>query len=75
MKEIYRKPKHGNLGEKANKRLNEDECFDVNEYLDKSSIDKYCSSCEFFETEDCPNYGDVNSITEWKKIKCRNFMS
>lgn len=54
--------------------LSINEIEEANDALDPFSFEKYCGSCIFFNTDECPYYNKVCDITRWKiDIKCNNF--
>lgn len=47
---------------------------EVMELSDPFLFEKYCGSCDNFDTEGCPFRGRVDYDTEWRRIRCDGFM-
>lgn len=62
-----------NMNIKGINKLTDEEIQDVDEFLDIWSFENYCGSCDNFDTENCPHYGEVFKATDWRDIKCDNF--
>lgn len=41
--------------------------------MSRYSFEKYCGSCIFFNTDNCPYNGVVFELTEWQDINCKKF--
>lgn len=47
---------------------------EVDMMLDPLAFEKYCGSCVYFETEECPHLNKVTSLTTWQtEIQCNKF--
>ena len=62
---------------KHKKSLSKDELITAINYIndcnDIYAFEKYCGSCDNFNTENCPFYNKVCNDTEWKEIHCQNY--
>lgn len=46
---------------------------EVDKVINPFAFEKYCGSCDFFNTEECLFNAKVDENTEWKKIKCTKY--
>ena len=57
---------------KRNPKFTDDEEDELIAY-ENGDFEQFCGSCMFFEDpENCPHYGKVLDLTEWRKI-CNKF--
>ena len=38
------------------------------------NFENYCSACDNFDTDECPYKGRVDYDTDWRVIRCNNFL-
>lgn len=51
----------------------EEEYKEIQELSDPDYFEIYCSSCIYFETDNCPFKGKVFDATDYREIKCNKF--